>query len=610
MRSRRGDELDVDSMSYEQLLALGERMGEVKSKGLTKAEIKLLPTSKFVLRKKRMAASAAAATAAAAKKATSLAPPASSNSNAARRGSKRRSDDEQSDGSVSPGDSRKKKQRGKGAATTASSSRTAATAASTAHPSSSRANARAGAAEQLVDAVELSDDDGIVDLRDMVAAPSSSSSGPAVAPVPSAARSLPSAHRPAFNPHKPQLISAAASRPVPASGALFAAPSSDPFSSSSSSSHRRRFSSDFDDADADAESSEASVPQFVAPDMRMHSRREGEGEDDAEMAPLAERLFGARGFGSSGAPLTPPKSGHTAAAAARSPGRRHIDRLFGSGAQQQQQLHKESPGAAAAIAAVAAAERTVGDGSEGQRSSILPTAPAAEADEEEEEEEECCIVSRTFVLRVCALFLTRLCLTASTACLIAFAFSVSLSVLVQCLTAFEEGDSVKRLQCSHLFHAKELDKWLFTNKLWSVALLCSPPLCFHASRTVQATLLTFTPLSVCVRVCVTCVQSRLSSTGNVGLQSAAPRALLFGRRARVPSCLSAPASLACFSACEFMDARLASYHCPSFQSHCPQLFDLSPSIPHQAEDGIAAHGLGGIKCVESCPAVNMRNRKQ
>jgi hypothetical protein len=58
----------------------------------------------------------------------------------------------------------------------------------------------------------------------------------------------------------------------------------------------------------------------------MHIRREGEGEEDAEKASLAQRLFGARGFGGSGAPSRPSKSGHTSAAAAvRSPGRRHVD---------------------------------------------------------------------------------------------------------------------------------------------------------------------------------------------------------------------------------------------------------------------------------------------
>ena len=44
---RRGDELDTDNMTYDELLALGERMGEVKSKGLTKAEIRLLPVADY-----------------------------------------------------------------------------------------------------------------------------------------------------------------------------------------------------------------------------------------------------------------------------------------------------------------------------------------------------------------------------------------------------------------------------------------------------------------------------------------------------------------------------------------------------------------------------------
>jgi len=87
-------------------------------------------------------------------------------------------------------------------------------------------------------------------------------------------------------------------------GALFAAPSIDPFSSDSDR-RSHRFSSDLGDADADdAEAPETSAPPFVAPDMRMHIRREGVGKDDAEMAPLAQRLLGSRGF-AAGAPSTP-----------------------------------------------------------------------------------------------------------------------------------------------------------------------------------------------------------------------------------------------------------------------------------------------------------------
>ena len=92
-----------------------------------------------------------------------------------------------------------------------------------------------------------------------------------------------------------------------------------------------------------------------------------------------------------------------------------------------------------------------------------------------------------------------------------------------------------------------------------------------SSRIVQATLRTFKfpiGLCVCVCVCVTYVQSRLSRAGNVGLQSAATRALLFGRRSRVSSYLSVsalrwPASLPVNS---WMHA-LAPRHCPIFQSH-------------------------------------------
>ena len=50
--ARHGDAMDVDHMSYEDLLALSERIGEVKSKGLTKQQIKLLPVTKFVRAKK------------------------------------------------------------------------------------------------------------------------------------------------------------------------------------------------------------------------------------------------------------------------------------------------------------------------------------------------------------------------------------------------------------------------------------------------------------------------------------------------------------------------------------------------------------------------------
>jgi hypothetical protein len=32
-----------------------------------------------------------------------------------------------------------------------------------------------------------------------------------------------------------------------------------------------------------------------------------------------------------------------------------------------------------------------------------------------------------------------------------------------CLEAFKDGENIRRLQCFHIFHVKEIDKWLRTN---------------------------------------------------------------------------------------------------------------------------------------------------
>merc|ERR1712146_373411 len=40
-------------MSYEQILALGERLGQVKSRGASETDLSTLPSSKFVARRKK-----------------------------------------------------------------------------------------------------------------------------------------------------------------------------------------------------------------------------------------------------------------------------------------------------------------------------------------------------------------------------------------------------------------------------------------------------------------------------------------------------------------------------------------------------------------------------
>jgi len=355
----RGDALDVDNMSYEQLLALGERMGDVKSKGLTKAQIRRLPVSEYVKRAKAIppltAATATAASATAPAVAARMAAVSLDVGPVVRRESsvKRKSDDEASDGSADLESyavtSLSRGKRSKGRNTKASSAAAA-----------GKSKRTASRTVDLLDAddtaqphshMTLSDDeDDVVDLRHHVDTSSTSAAS--------------STKHASFNPHLPAYPTR-----------LFAAPSSAAISGSSSRGHSRFSSGDED------------LQQFVEPDMlegSNSSKRTGSAAaskskaateldaDDADMQPLSQRLFGGAASSKKSSFASPAqrRAGSAAAAAA----------------------HKESPGAAAAIAAVAAASAAEG----ASAAAAAPAPRASPAMAAEEEEESCCICLTEF----------------------------------------------------------------------------------------------------------------------------------------------------------------------------------------------------------------------